>query len=56
MATLTRIIQGLPKVSHTFVFAISSNSLGAQKKHWCQIQEEGWEILYSPSNYFFNKR
>jgi hypothetical protein len=42
-------IQGVPKVPHTFDFAISLKSLGARKKCWCQIQEEGWEILYLPS-------
>jgi hypothetical protein len=42
-------LQGVPKVPHTFVFAISSKSLDARKKCWCQIQKEGWEILYVPS-------
>jgi hypothetical protein len=33
----TETIQGVPKVPDTFVFLISSESLGAQKKSWCQV-------------------
>jgi hypothetical protein len=40
------IIQGVLKVPHTFVFVISFKFLRQQKKNWCQIEEEGREIVW----------
>jgi hypothetical protein len=41
----TYSLQGVPKVSRTFVFVISFQSLAAQNKFLCQIEEEIWGIF-----------
>jgi hypothetical protein len=40
-------IQGVPKVPHTFVFAISLKSVGAQSNFLCHFKEEIWGIFES---------
>jgi hypothetical protein len=41
--------QGVPKVLQAFVFEISSKSLGAQKKHYCQIKAEILKFMWKKS-------
>jgi hypothetical protein len=40
------LLQGVPKVLKAFVFEISSKSLGAQKKHYCQIKAEILKFMW----------
>jgi hypothetical protein len=44
--TFFRHLQGVPKVLEAFVFKISSKSLGAQKKYYCQIKAEILEFMW----------
>jgi hypothetical protein len=40
------IKKGAPKVLEAFVFEISSKSLGAQKKYYCQIKAEILKVMW----------